>query len=94
MLGGYAPVQGEGIVDGHAWYFRARWAGWSFLIAAPAEFDWTARRSGPEGGRLAYPGQGVKRGRHALGPADPSTSWHRQRPRRGEERKRRNKEGI
>ena len=39
-LEGYAPVQGEGSVDGHAWYFRARGVGWSFQIAEPAEVDW------------------------------------------------------
>ena len=40
-LDGYAPVQGEGSVDGHAWYFRARHQEWSFEIAEPAEVDWT-----------------------------------------------------
>lgn len=50
MLDGYAPVQGHGTVDGHAWYFRARWAGRSFEIAEPAEVDWTAVDIGQEVG--------------------------------------------
>jgi hypothetical protein len=36
-LSGYAPVQGVGTVDGHHWYFRARWQAWSFEIAAPLD---------------------------------------------------------
>jgi hypothetical protein len=31
IYGNY-PVQGEGRVDGHAWYFRARGAAWSMEI--------------------------------------------------------------
>lgn len=30
---GWCPVQGEGWVDGHAWYFRARGEQWSFQVA-------------------------------------------------------------
>ncbi|MDY7225330.1 hypothetical protein [Hyalangium rubrum] len=29
---GNHPVQGDGRVDGHAWYFRAKWAAWSMEI--------------------------------------------------------------
>jgi hypothetical protein len=47
-LDGYAPVQGFGVVDGHAWYFRARGTGWSFEVAEPAEVDWTAVDIGQE----------------------------------------------
>jgi len=49
-LDGYAPVQGYGVVDGHAWYFRARDRGWSFEIAEPVEVDWTAVDIGVEVG--------------------------------------------
>jgi len=32
-IGGLCPVQGDGEVDGHAWYFRARGAAWEMVIA-------------------------------------------------------------
>jgi hypothetical protein len=32
-VGGYAPVQGWGEVDGLPWYFRSRWDSWRFSIA-------------------------------------------------------------
>jgi hypothetical protein len=31
-LGGACPVEGEGVVDGHAWYFRARGESWAFEV--------------------------------------------------------------
>lgn len=31
-LEGYCPVQGLGTVNGYAWYFRARWDGWTFEV--------------------------------------------------------------
>ncbi len=33
-IGGNCPVQGDGTVYGHAWYFRARGQHWSFHISA------------------------------------------------------------
>lgn len=33
-IGGWCPVQGEGKVDGHVWYFRARGQHWALHIAA------------------------------------------------------------
>jgi hypothetical protein len=41
-VGGYCPVQGFGTVDGHPWYFRARWDGWSFDVgpAGIGAGDW------------------------------------------------------
>jgi hypothetical protein len=36
-VAGYAPVQGIGVVDGHPWYFRARWDGWSFDVLRPED---------------------------------------------------------
>lgn len=45
-LGGYAPVQGHGMVDDHPWYFRARWDGWRFDVGPPGagEYpDWEAQ---------------------------------------------------
>lgn len=36
-IGGNAPVQGEGRVDGHVWYFRARWSRWTLQIAEPLD---------------------------------------------------------
>lgn len=32
-LSGVAPVQGEGRADDAAWYFRARWGGWSIALS-------------------------------------------------------------
>lgn len=37
-IGGNCPVQGEGTVDGSAFYFRARGDGWQFHVA-PTEDD-------------------------------------------------------
>ncbi len=31
-IGGNAPVQAEGTIDGHPFYFRARWGYWSLEI--------------------------------------------------------------
>lgn len=39
VVEGRAPVQGFGRVDGHAWYFRARWAAWSMEIAQDRAMD-------------------------------------------------------
>lgn len=33
-LGGNCPVQGDGTVDSHRWYFRARGEAWSFEVWA------------------------------------------------------------
>lgn len=38
-LTGYCPVQGEGMLDGHPWYFRARHSEWSFSIAENPQDD-------------------------------------------------------
>lgn len=38
-VGGNCPVQGDGTVDGHPWYFRARGAAWTFDIAEAAAAD-------------------------------------------------------
>lgn len=38
-LGGLCPVQGEGIVDGLPWYFRARHSSWTFSAAEQAGID-------------------------------------------------------
>ncbi len=32
-IGGNCPVQGDGLVDGKPWYFRARGTAWSFEVA-------------------------------------------------------------
>lgn len=34
-LGGMAPVQAEGLVDGNPFYFRARHETWSFTVSEP-----------------------------------------------------------
>ncbi|MGN6151724.1 MAG: hypothetical protein ACTHOH_06885 [Lysobacteraceae bacterium] len=39
ILGGQAPVQGWGRVDGLPWYFRARGDTWSFEIAEDPGLD-------------------------------------------------------
>ena len=36
-LGGDAPLQGFGYVDGHPWYFRARGNAWEFAIGNDRE---------------------------------------------------------
>lgn len=38
-LGGQAPVQGCGHVDGYPWYFRARGDGWSLEIVDDKSID-------------------------------------------------------
>jgi hypothetical protein len=38
-LYGACPVQGEGVVDGRPWYFRARHDEWSFSVAAASDGD-------------------------------------------------------
>lgn len=38
-IGGMVPVQGEGTVDGHPWYFRARGDHWEMVIADPCDAD-------------------------------------------------------
>jgi hypothetical protein len=38
-LGGSCPVQGEGMVNGRPFYFRARHDHWSFAIATDPETD-------------------------------------------------------
>jgi len=45
ILRGYVPVQGEGIIDGKPWYFRARGDSWSLSISentggSPIEVRW------------------------------------------------------
>ena len=32
LIGGFCPVQAEGTIDGHEFYFRARWDHWSLSI--------------------------------------------------------------
>jgi hypothetical protein len=34
VLGGLCPVQGDGLINGHRWYFRARGESWSFEVWA------------------------------------------------------------
>lgn len=38
-VSGACPVQGEGSLDGHPLYFRARHDGWSFCVAASLDGD-------------------------------------------------------
>jgi hypothetical protein len=38
-IGGWCPVQAEGIIDGKPFYFRARGEGWSFSVSANPEGD-------------------------------------------------------
>ena len=35
-LGGNCPVQAEGLIDGHPFFFRARGAHWSMTVGSPA----------------------------------------------------------
>ena len=71
------PVQFEGTVDGHPWYFRARYQSWSFQIAEspdaePVLVGWEPPR-GVAGWTMERPwieedeyGAGYKPHRHAL----------------------------
>jgi hypothetical protein len=36
---GLVPVQGEGVIDGRPWYFRARGCKWSFSVADTEDGD-------------------------------------------------------
>lgn len=38
-IGGACPLQGDGVVDGLPWYFRARGEAWSFSVAATPDGD-------------------------------------------------------
>lgn len=38
-IGGACPLQGDGVVDGLPWYFRARGEHWSFSVAATPDGD-------------------------------------------------------
>ncbi len=42
-IGGHAPVQAEGLVDGKPFYFRARWNEWRLSIGGEPVMDpeWT-----------------------------------------------------
>ena len=75
MLDGYAPVQGHGIVDGHAWYFRARWAGWSFEIAEAAEVDWAAVDLGQDVGGWRIQDQAWGEDEYAASYMPYATAW-------------------
>jgi hypothetical protein len=48
-IGGQAPVQAEGMINGHFFYFYARWDGWSFAIALDPDVD-VYGMSSPQGG--------------------------------------------
>lgn len=36
---GMCPVQGDGVIDGRACYYRSRGEGWQFYVAAPGSDD-------------------------------------------------------
>lgn len=38
-VAGLCPVQGEGVVDGAAWYFRARGSRWEFEVCENPDAD-------------------------------------------------------
>lgn len=48
------PVQAEGMVDGHSWYFRSRGEHWEFYVAEPGHMGYQV---GLEG----IPGWGIDR---------------------------------
>lgn len=39
VIGGACPLQGDGVVDGLPWYFRARGGSWEFAVAATPDGD-------------------------------------------------------
>ena len=59
-IGGFCPVQAEGIIDGVPFYFRARWAHWTMSIG-----------DDPVGIHLGKPGW-IKRVRYG---EPPSAGW-------------------
>lgn len=58
---GNCPVQGSGVVDGHAWYFRARHEGWRFAVSDTDDEDdavvvgWSKDVGGLSGWRIERP---------------------------------------
>lgn len=52
--GGACPVQGEGLIDGRAAYFRARGQSWSLRVAFDADADPVRVGGGPDGVRGWY----------------------------------------
>lgn len=39
VISGMCPVQGDGTIDGHPWYFRARGSRWEMVIAEDRDGD-------------------------------------------------------
>lgn len=64
-LGGSCPVQGNGVVDGCRWYFRARWSHWGLAIAYEPATDPVMVEPHTPGGFYFgedYPGDGFNAG--------------------------------
>lgn len=53
-LGGVAPVQAEGTVAGHPFYFRARHQRWSFAVSENSEISPVSIRTEKEGQQHGY----------------------------------------
>jgi hypothetical protein len=53
-LGGWAPVQAEGTVAGHAFYFRARHQHWTFAISEHAHVAPVSMSSSEAGEAYGY----------------------------------------
>jgi hypothetical protein len=53
-ISGHAPVQTEGRIAGHPFYFRARHCGWSFILCTNADIDASALAPGKEPGFFTY----------------------------------------
>lgn len=47
---GYAPVQADGRLAGHPFYFRARWDHWDFVLCTNADIDPSCLGQGDEPG--------------------------------------------
>jgi hypothetical protein len=50
---GHAPVQADGRLLGHPFYFRARWSGWSFTLCNNADIDPAALMEGDKPGMFS-----------------------------------------
>ena len=47
---GHAPVQADGRLAGHPFYFRARWSGWTFTLCTNADIEPAAMDEGDKPG--------------------------------------------
>ena len=86
QIGGLCPVQAEGVIDGHSFYFRARGSRWSIEIGGDIDAGkplWTYSESYgawpdagwmPEGDALRFIDEAAARFRETATPAETAPS--------------------